>query len=64
MEIQLFSVYLGREKGGREPKIVSLAATSTSKRSCLAISNASANEMGRGGDFLPREPSLLTSFCT
>lgn len=62
---RLFSVYLGREKGGREPKIVFPAAVSTSKRSCLGISNACANEMGRGGDFLPREPSpLTTSFCT
>lgn len=48
MGIQLLSVYLGREEGGREPEIVFPAAVSESTGTCLGISNASANEMGGG----------------
>lgn len=42
--IQLFSLYLGRKKEGRQPKIVLPAADSTSKLSYFGISNASASE--------------------
>lgn len=41
------SVYLGREEGGREPKIVFPAAVPESTGTCLGVPNASAGEMGR-----------------
>lgn len=59
MGIQLLSVYLGREEGGREPEIVFPAAVSESTGTCLGISNASANEMG-GGWFSSAPGGLLS----